>query len=240
MNIRSTLFCVTTVLSPLLIAGCSLPLEGAACPCLAGMICCEGANTCAEDAADCPGKPAASATPSFTELTAIVDVNCNGIARSTETDRLNPGSLCIDYLANGNSCVATIEFPPRRPCDDYVAPGLHVPATCSSTLAPDRDGDGIGDACDSCPATANADQKDADRDGVGDSCDNCPQVANPDQKDSVGDGVGDACRPAPHGSGCSAVAAYGSGASPWAGSLILSGALGLLALRRRQLMLRRA
>lgn len=260
MTVRNTLFFVTIVLSPLLNPGCSLPLAGAACPCVAGMTCCEGENTCAEDPADCPAKPAPIVTPSLAGVTAVVDVNCNGIERRTETDRLMPGSLCVDYVANGNSCVAAVEFPPVRSCDDYVAPGLHVPATCSSMLAPDRDGDGVGDACDSCPdaanpdqqdadhdgvgdvcdscpATANSDQKDADHDGVGDACDNCPQVANPDQKDSVGDGVGDACRPAPHGTGCSTVAGYGGGASPWAGSLTLSGAagaLGLLALRRRR------
>lgn len=35
----------------------------------------------------------------------------------------------------------------------------------------DSDGDGINDAFDNCPNTANADQKDFDGDGIGDACD---------------------------------------------------------------------
>jgi hypothetical protein len=35
-----------------------------------------------------------------------------------------------------------------------------------------------------------------DPDGVGDACDNCPAVYNPDQSDSDHDGIGDACEPA--------------------------------------------
>jgi len=58
----------------------------------------------------------------------------------------------------------------------------------------DPDGDGVGERCDNCPDTANADQADADGDGVGDACDNCPDTANPDQLDPDGDGVGDACQ----------------------------------------------
>ncbi len=46
----------------------------------------------------------------------------------------------------------------------------------------DRDGDGLGDACD-----------DSDADGVLDSADNCFEVPNPGQADADGDGIGDAC-----------------------------------------------
>ena len=42
----------------------------------------------------------------------------------------------------------------------------------------DTDGDGIPDAIDNCPTTANADQADADNDGIGDVCD---PPANADQ-----------------------------------------------------------
>ena len=57
----------------------------------------------------------------------------------------------------------------------------------------DSDEDGIGDACDFCPALFNPnDFRDSDNDGVGDLCDNC-WIANRDQVDDDGDGYGDAC-----------------------------------------------
>lgn len=37
----------------------------------------------------------------------------------------------------------------------------------------DRDDDGFGDVCDSCPDAASLNQDDADQDGVGDACDTC-------------------------------------------------------------------
>lgn len=80
----------------------------------------------------------------------------------------------------------------------------------------DLDGDGQGDACDTCTDTDgdgygnwgfvantclldncqdeyNPQQDDQDFDFVGDACDNCPTDVNPGQTDSDGDGNGDAC-----------------------------------------------
>ncbi|HLM42992.1 MAG TPA: thrombospondin type 3 repeat-containing protein, partial [Myxococcaceae bacterium] len=123
---------------------------------------------------------------------ALEDVNCNGIARSVEKDPARPDRDCIDYYRSGNTCSAG-EFPQYRACDDYVAPGPGVGATCGPQLAVDQDLDRLGDSCDNCPRLSNANQLDTDGDGLGDACDICPAQANADQRDSDGDGVGDAC-----------------------------------------------
>ena len=92
----------------------------------------------------------------------------------------------------------------------------------SSWVAWFRRGDGVGDACDICPAQPDDGQADHDRDGVGDACDtctdfdrdgfsdpgfpasvcpldDCPYVANPSQSDRDADGKGDACDDCPLG-----------------------------------------
>lgn len=64
---------------------------------------------------------------------------------------------------------------------------------CRLPGAPDADGDGTPDACDTCPALLDPDQADSDDDGTGDLCDNCPGLANVRQGDIDGDGAGDSC-----------------------------------------------
>lgn len=57
----------------------------------------------------------------------------------------------------------------------------------------DPDNDKFGYQCDNCKEIYNPSQKDTDGDGLGDACDNCPSVANLDQDDLDDDGVGDEC-----------------------------------------------
>jgi PKD repeat protein len=79
-------------------------------------------------------------------------------------------------------------------------------ATDATQAQGDLDGDGIQNGDDNCVSVSNPDQADRDGDGLGDACDddldgdgvadladNCPDVRNPNQADFNGDGFGDAC-----------------------------------------------
>jgi len=72
----------------------------------------------------------------------------------------------------------------------------------------DDDGDGVGTACDNCPADYNDDQSNLDGDSLGDLCDDdrdgdgvdngadiCPDTPDPLQKNADEDAWGDACDP---------------------------------------------
>lgn len=89
----------------------------------------------------------------------------------------------------------------------------NVSSVYSDTIYLDIDNDGIHNAIDNCPLFSNPDQSDRNGNGIGDACDgdfdgdgvpdvadNCPASYNPDQLDSDGDGVGDACDQCPNDS----------------------------------------
>jgi hypothetical protein len=85
---------------------------------------------------------------------------------------------------------------PRNICDGYSS---KLSSVSTMPSCGDNDGDGVQNADDNCPSTANADQANADGDLRGDACDTCAAVANDDQADSDSDGAGDACDRCPRG-----------------------------------------
>src|ERR1041384_8192460 len=106
---------------------------------------------------------------------------------------------CIATLPNtvedlcGNGVVDDGEECDLGPSNSDDPDSIYACDTACRRAPDDSDGDGIGDACDNCRYTSNAQQDDRDGDGIGDACDNCPGVWNPDQTDSNGNGVGDVC-----------------------------------------------
>jgi hypothetical protein len=76
---------------------------------------------------------------------------------------------------------------------------------CNNNGVGDRQdiADGASADCDTNGAPDECDG-DSDADGVIDACDNCPADANADQADSNGDGIGDACAVAPPDASCGA------------------------------------
>lgn len=156
-------------------------------------------------------------------------------------NQISPANLYEDDAPHGwptmyflTSLVMYMHMYGEKPPASFTVPSVVVPEVRNnyteivdymwarigggSTPAPtDTDGDGIADAIDNCPFTANPSQADADGDGVGDACesvttptdtdgdgvadtgDNCPLIANADQADNDGDGVGNVCDSTPNG-----------------------------------------
>src|SRR6185369_15629858 len=67
--------------------------------------------------------------------------------------------------------------------------------------AADRDGDGIADPFDNCPAVANPEQADANTDGIGDACTGAPAVSTPTTT-PIALATPTASASSSHGSGC--------------------------------------
>ena len=87
--------------------------------------------------------------------------------------------------------------PPGQHDDDgdYLCSGYDNCPNWANLDQTDRDNDGVGDACNTCPDDPD---NDADGDGICPAMDNCAGLENPDQTDSDGDGQGDACDVCPN------------------------------------------
>jgi gliding motility-associated-like protein len=110
------------------------------------------------------------------------------IYSSTVTSVATVSGTLISLVGVGNTTITA-----TQPANSKYTTGT-ISAILTISLG-DTDGDGVVDANDNCPTTANADQADADGDGVGDVCDNAPNTPNADQKDTDGDGDPDITDP---------------------------------------------
>ena len=92
-----------------------------------------------------------------------VDTDSDGIGNNADTDDDGDQQLDADEGACGSN---TLDADSRSPDAD----GDQSPDCVDA----DDDNDGVGDANDNCPLTANADQGDNDNDGLGNLCDPTP------------------------------------------------------------------
>ncbi len=93
--------------------------------------------------------------------------------------------ICVDSDGDGYGDPGY----PENVCPEDNCPEFYNPDQA------DTDGDGIADACDSCPGDPD---DDIDNDGICGDFDNCPNTPNSVQVDSDGDGLGDVCDTCPN------------------------------------------
>jgi formylglycine-generating enzyme required for sulfatase activity len=87
---------------------------------------------------------------------------------SYEFDMLGMGNIIDDQFRNSVHTARLENFSLTViPAEDCDANG--IPDECET----DSDDDGVIDACDNCPSTADPNQLDSDGDGLGDACDVC-------------------------------------------------------------------
>lgn len=114
-------------------------------------------------------------------LTMVLDARFNGIPILLTSGRRQatpPGEIRLQLTS------------PRGGRNGFT---LTIVARPDVPASPDADGDGTGDATDTCPTTASPDQADADFDGVGDACDTCPGTQPGDPVLASGCSLAQAC-----------------------------------------------
>ncbi|MCB9734176.1 MAG: HYR domain-containing protein, partial [Deltaproteobacteria bacterium] len=153
--------------------------------------------TCPEAASLVPATLRATATDACTATLAITGLTCTRVGDDGGREAIAaadcPAVVEGDVVrVTGRVAEGTLEVGFTATGTDPS--GNAASKVCAVTFGADFDADGIVDAVDNCPTTANTDQTDGDGDGVGDACDVCPAVADADQADGDGNGVGDACQ----------------------------------------------
>lgn len=91
------------------------------------------------------------------------DIDGDGMGDACDPDNDNDGQLDVDELACGSNPLSAASKAPDGDLDNRP--------NCVDT---DDDNDGVQDAIDNCPLTANPNQADSDGDGIGDACDTTP------------------------------------------------------------------
>ncbi|MEO0324182.1 MAG: amidohydrolase family protein, partial [Myxococcota bacterium] len=167
-----------------------------------------------------PASVAAGCSPSFAKRVCLADAG-TGFDALEGDNRSSYGLVFCTPPLDEPSCLPARNAMPPLPSPEVDGSNRYA----GMSSPDDRDGDGIVDAEDNCPAIFNpirpvdgGMQADQDLDGLGDACDatpidaadldgdgiaqdddNCPEAPNPGQEDGDGDGVGDACDTCPGG-----------------------------------------
>ena len=97
-----------------------------------------------------------------------------GISTDNPDTGTNEGGQVVmtqPSIAGVNTWTVTMKkSPPEDPDPDHPVITRCDQIGIGATVS-DGDSDGIGDGCDNCPSTSNADQRDSEHDGIGDVCD---------------------------------------------------------------------
>lgn len=142
---------------------------------------------------------------------------CTGGTTAALSDDRRITLRCADGDLSTQSIVGVrvaFEWPTRQG-KAVTSVSANFSLDCTKVVV-DGDSDGVPDAMDNCPVTANSDQADANHNGIGDACenngapdadgdgrpdtaDNCLNVWNVNQGDDDRDGIGNVCDPTPRG-----------------------------------------